>query len=123
MRAPDANGVVPPGAAWCSGRGNEAALRRLRRRFLEYREDEHAQIYLLVAILLGGFIAGTIDIGAAALINWVSPILILHFIAGGLLGKAALGGGTPVALLGLLLQWAMSLIIAFFAQRFASDAK
>ncbi|TMH36972.1 MAG: hypothetical protein E6H66_03940 [Betaproteobacteria bacterium] len=95
----------------------------MRRRFLEYREDEHAQIYLLVAILLGGFIAGTIDIGAAALINWVSPILILHFIAGGLLGKAALGGGTPVALLGLLLQWAMSLIIAFFAQRFASDAK
>ena len=38
----------------------------MRRRFLEYREDEHAQIYLLVAILLGGFIEGTIDIGAAA---------------------------------------------------------
>ena len=64
------------------------------------------------AILLGGFIAGTIDIGAAALINLASPVLILHFIAGGVLGKAALTGGTPVALLGLGLQWAMSLMIA-----------
>ena len=66
----------------------------------------------LTAILLGGFVAGTIDIGAAALINVASPILILHFIAGGLLGKAALAGGGSAALLGLVLQWAMSLIIA-----------
>lgn len=66
----------------------------------------------LSAILLGGFIAGTIDIGAAALINWVSPLLILRFIAGGLLGKAALAGGAPVELLGLVLQWVMSLLIA-----------
>ena len=66
----------------------------------------------LSAVLLGGFIAGTIDIGAAALINFVSPLLILHFIAGGLLGKAALAGGAPVELLGLVLQWAMSLCIA-----------
>ena len=66
----------------------------------------------LTAILLGGVVAGTIDIGAAALINFVSPIRVLHFIAGGLLGKAALAGGTGVALLGLLLQWTMSLIIA-----------
>jgi uncharacterized membrane protein YagU involved in acid resistance len=66
----------------------------------------------LAAILLGGFVAGTIDIGAAALINVVSPIPILHFIAGGVIGKTALAGGTSVALLGLVLQWAMSLIIA-----------
>jgi len=66
----------------------------------------------LNAILLGGFIAGTIDIAAAALINMISPIIILRFIAGGLLGKSALSGGTGVALLGLGLQWAMSLIIA-----------
>ena len=65
------------------------------------------------AILLGGFIAGTIDIGAAALINQVSPILILHYIAAGLLGpRAALAGGASVAVLGLVLQWAMSLVIA-----------
>ncbi len=66
----------------------------------------------LSAILLGGCIAGTLDIGAAALINLVSPLLILHFIAGGLLGKAALAGGASVELLGLGLQWAMSLCIA-----------
>ena len=58
----------------------------------------------LLAILLGGFVAGTIDIGAAALINIASPILILHFIAGGLLGKVALAGGTSAVLLGLVLQ-------------------
>lgn len=66
----------------------------------------------LTAILLGGFVAGTIDVGAAALINSVSPVLILHFIAGGLLGVRALEPGAPVAFLGLVLQWAMSLIIA-----------
>lgn len=66
----------------------------------------------LTAILVAGLAAGTIDIGAAALINLANPILILHFIAGGLLGKAALEGGAAVALLGLVLQWAMSLIIA-----------
>lgn len=66
----------------------------------------------LAAILLGGFIAGTLDVGAAALINAVSPVLILHFVAGGLLGEAALAGGGSAALLGLLLQWAMSLLIA-----------
>jgi hypothetical protein len=66
----------------------------------------------LNAILLGGFVAGTIDIAAAVLINMISPVIILRFIAGGLLGRPALSGGTPVALLGLVLQWAMSLIIA-----------
>lgn len=66
----------------------------------------------LTAILLGGFVAGTVDVGAAALINLLSPIRILQFIAGGLLGKAALSGGIPVALLGLVLQWLMSMIIA-----------
>lgn len=39
------------------------------------------------AILVAGLAAGTIDIGAAALINLANPILILHFIAGGLLGR------------------------------------
>lgn len=63
-------------------------------------------------ILLGGLIAGTVDIGAAALINSVSPLRILQFIAGGLLGKAALEGSAAVELLGLVLQWAMSLLIA-----------
>jgi hypothetical protein len=67
---------------------------------------------MLASTALGGFIAGTIDIGAAALINRVSPYIIMQAIAGGLLGKASFSDGTPAALLGLLLQWAMSLLIA-----------
>jgi len=65
-----------------------------------------------VAILLGGLIAGTLDIGAAALINGRSPLVILLVIASGLLGKAAFQGGLPAVALGLVLQWLMSLVIA-----------
>ena len=63
-------------------------------------------------ILEAGLLAGTVDIGAAALINMLDPRIILRFIAGGLLGKAALRGGWPVPVLGLFLQWWMSLLIA-----------
>ena len=65
-----------------------------------------------LAILAGGLIAGTIDIGAAALINRIDPRIILRFIAGGLMGKPALQGGATVEWLGLFLQWGMSLVIA-----------
>jgi uncharacterized membrane protein YagU involved in acid resistance len=64
------------------------------------------------SILVGGLVAGTLDIGAAALINHVSPIPIVHYIASGLLGKASFSAGAPAAWLGLILQWAMSLVIA-----------
>jgi hypothetical protein len=67
---------------------------------------------ILSAILLGGVIAGTVDIGAAALINAAPWDRIARIIAGGLLGKAALKGGAEVVVLGVLLQWAMSMIIA-----------
>ena len=56
--------------------------------------------------------AGTLDIGAAALINRVSPVLIAHYIATGVMGRAALTAGAPAAYLGLVLQWAMSVVIA-----------
>jgi uncharacterized membrane protein YagU involved in acid resistance len=65
-----------------------------------------------VAILLGGLITGTLDIGAAALINGRSPLVILMVIASGLLGKGSFQGGLPAVLLGLVLQWLMSLVIA-----------
>jgi uncharacterized membrane protein YagU involved in acid resistance len=77
---------------------------------------------LLFAVVCGGFVAGTIDIGAAALINWLSPVTILHAVASGLLGKQSFTDGGPAAILGLGLQWGMSLIItaifATTAQRF-----
>lgn len=66
----------------------------------------------LVAVLYGGLIAGTVDIGAASLINMIQPLIILRAIATGVLGRAAFQGGLPVSLLGLGLQWAMSLLIA-----------
>lgn len=63
-------------------------------------------------IVVGGLVAGTLDIGAAALINRVSPVLIAHYIASGALGKAAFSAGASAAYLGLVLQWAMSIVIA-----------
>lgn len=67
---------------------------------------------VLTAILVGGLVAGTLDIGAAVLISGKGPGTILQFIAMGVLGKASMQGGTGSMVLGLALQWAMSLIIA-----------
>jgi uncharacterized membrane protein YagU involved in acid resistance len=63
-------------------------------------------------ILLGGIIAGTVDVGAACLINGANPARILQVIASGLLGKASFEGGSATSALGLVLQWAMSILIA-----------
>jgi hypothetical protein len=64
------------------------------------------------AILLGGLVAGTLDIAVASFINHVSPRAVLTFIASGLLGRTAFSDGGAAVALGLALQWAMSLIIA-----------
>jgi hypothetical protein len=67
-----------------------------------------------VAVLLGGAIAGIVDIGAASAINgFISPLAICKFIAGGLIGlKAARAGGLEIAALGLALQVGMGVLIA-----------
>lgn len=67
---------------------------------------------LMAAIVYGGLVAGTVDIGMAAWINWASPEVILYAIASGALGAAAFSGGLSTALQGLGLQWGMSLLIA-----------
>ncbi|MGH8280506.1 MAG: hypothetical protein ACRETQ_13235 [Gammaproteobacteria bacterium] len=64
------------------------------------------------ASLVGGLIAASVDVLAAALIGRHGPMLILHAIASGVLGRAAFFGGARSALLGLLLQWLMGLLIA-----------
>jgi len=64
------------------------------------------------AIVFGGFVAGTIDIGAACLITGFDPARILKIVAGGLLGRSAFQGDAGVAAIGMLLQWGMSLLIA-----------
>jgi len=78
---------------------------------------------VLLAIFSGGFVASTIDIGAACLINMLGPVVILHAIASGILGKPSFYDGAPSAVLGLLLQWFMGLLIAaiyvFAVQRLA----
>jgi len=67
---------------------------------------------ILGPILFAGFIAGTIDIGAAALINAVGVDVILKAIASGVLGKASFERGIQAETLGLFLQWGMSILIA-----------
>ena len=66
----------------------------------------------LTAILLGGLIAATVDIGAATTINGVNPLSILRGIASGLIGTRVHGSGIPGSLLGLVLQWSMGVVIA-----------
>jgi uncharacterized membrane protein YagU involved in acid resistance len=64
------------------------------------------------AILIAGIVAGSIDVGCAALINHAGPTRILQVIASGLIGRAALSAGNGSVVLGLILQWLMSIIIA-----------
>lgn len=66
----------------------------------------------LLAVVMGGLVASTVDIGAACLINLLGPMTILHAIASGLLGKPSFYMGWSSAVLGLVLQWAMGLLIA-----------
>ena len=67
---------------------------------------------VVVAAVLGGIVAGTIDIGAACLINQRGIAFILHSIAGGLLANRSFQGGATTAWLGLLLQELMGILIA-----------
>jgi hypothetical protein len=67
---------------------------------------------LIGASLAGGLVAGTIDIGAACLINGRSIPFILHAIAGGLLAQRSFAGGAATAALGAALQEGMGILIA-----------
>ncbi|HEV2112381.1 MAG TPA: hypothetical protein VGT99_13565 [Gammaproteobacteria bacterium] len=67
---------------------------------------------MLTAILLGGLIGGTIDIGSASVISGFGPVTIMQAIASGLLGKDSFTGGVPTAVAGVLLQWSMAILIA-----------
>jgi len=83
-------------------------------------EKSPASRSAFAAIVAGGLIAGTVDLGVAALLNAVSPVLIARYVAIGVLGRSSLDMGTASALLGLVLQWLMSILIAasyFFGTR------
>ena len=64
----------------------------------------------LQAILWGGMAAGTADIIAA--FRGGAPMGVLQFIASGLLGKAALSGGWPMAVAGLAVHFGLTTIMA-----------
>ena len=67
------------------------------------------------AILVGGLIAGALDIAFAIIsssFHGVSATLLLQSVASGLLGQRAVEGGTGTAALGAVLHFAMMLIIA-----------
>ena len=63
------------------------------------------------AVLLGGAVAGTLDI-VYAIVFWhfrgVPAARILQSVASGLLGKAAYEGGWPTAALGLFFQYVIA---------------
>ncbi len=66
----------------------------------------------LRAVLVGGTIAGALDILFAltfAAVNGVGPARLLQTVASGLLGEAAYSGGTAAAALGLAGHFGMSL--------------
>ena len=66
---------------------------------------------LLTAVVIGGAVAGLVDIAMAAVINQTGLEVIMRAIARGVLGGAAMQGGTLAALLGLALQVAMGALI------------
>src|ERR1044071_6594787 len=68
-----------------------------------------------MAILLGGLVAGTLDITYAISYSaWrgMAPQALLQFVASGLLGPPSFEGGIGTAAIGLLLHYLMMLLIA-----------
>jgi hypothetical protein len=64
------------------------------------------------AVLVGGLVAGLLDIGAACLIYSVSPLIVLQSIASGILGRAAFSGGWGAAALGAACHFFIALCAA-----------
>jgi uncharacterized membrane protein YagU involved in acid resistance len=63
---------------------------------------------ILAAALVGGVVAGTIDIFNASLIYGAPFLVILRAVASGVLGKASFQGGMTASALGMGLQWLIS---------------
>ena len=77
-----------------------------------------------LTILVGGLIAGALDITYACVHSYIrsgrTPGFILRYVASGALGRSALAGGTKTAALGLGFHFLIALIAAtiyYFASR------
>lgn len=75
-------------------------------------------------ILLGGLIAGTLDLTAACTYSWlrssVKPVRVFQFIASGVLGADSFTGGAKTAALGVALHFLIATVattIFYFASR------
>ena len=75
-------------------------------------------------ILLGGLIAGTLDISYACIFSYIRrgtrPNVVLQSVASGALGRSAYEGGAKTAALGLAFHFLIALIAAavyYFASR------
>ncbi|HMJ26066.1 MAG TPA: hypothetical protein VK475_09570 [Pyrinomonadaceae bacterium] len=70
----------------------------------------------LRAILLGGLIAGTLDISYACIFSYVrrgtSPVRVLQSVASGALGRSSFDGGARTAALGLVFHFLIATIAA-----------
>jgi uncharacterized membrane protein YagU involved in acid resistance len=67
---------------------------------------------LFVSALLASFAAGVPDVFVAALLARIPPGKVLQMIGSGILGEASYQGGSTSIRLGLLLQIAISFVIA-----------
>lgn len=67
------------------------------------------------AILVGGFVAGLLDIAFAisfAYADGTPPLRLLQTVASGLLGESAYAGGTAASALGLACHFAIAFLLA-----------
>lgn len=74
---------------------------------------------ILRAMLIGGLVAGTLDLLDAFIFSYVRsgamPVRILHAIASGLVGReAAVGGGATTAALGFAVHFCIATTMAAF---------
>ena len=67
-------------------------------------------------ILIAGIIAGTLDSAAASVVFYfklgLSPAQVMQYIASALYGSDAFSGGTAMVVIGTLLHFAISFVIA-----------
>ena len=80
--------------------------------------SSHNNKGLLRIVLLTGLLAGTLDISAACVQYYINtgknPVVVLNYIARGLLGNDAAAGGVAVALLGLFCHYLIAFSFTFF---------
>jgi hypothetical protein len=80
--------------------------------------DDQKPPGFFLTILWCGFLVGWLDIIAAFINTWfpyhVGPIVVLRFIASGLLGRAAFGGGKEMAVYGLIIHFLIAYTFTIF---------